>query len=133
MPFLGARSKAMLQLCDAKKISRIEKTFSKGKILMSSQIARLNAEIANLEAEKERLQSQANNASSQYNIGVFGVIIGLLLLFFTSVYWLGGLLFLAGALTVFTQGSKKRAAFRQIDNLRAQIKKKRNKIIDLAE
>lgn len=100
---------------------------------MSGQIARLNAEIANLEDEKERLQSQANNASSQYNIGVFGVIIGLLLLFFTSVYWLGGLLFLAGALAVFTQGSKKRAAFREIDNLRVQIKEKRNKIIDMAE
>lgn len=99
---------------------------------MSNQITRLNAEIANLEDEKEQFQSQASNASTQYNIGAFGILIGLLM-FFLSVYWLGSLLFLAGALAVLTQGSKKRKLNKQVEGINAQIKEKRNKIIELAE
>ena len=99
---------------------------------MSNQITRLNAEIANLGDEKEQLQSQASNASTQYNIGAFGILLGLLM-FFLSVYWLGSLLFLAGALAALTQGSKKRKLNKQIEEINVQIKEKRNKIIELAE
>ena len=99
---------------------------------MNGQITKLNAEIANLEDEKEQLWSTANNASTQYNIGIFGVLIGLLLVF-ASVCWLGILLFLAGALAILTQGSKKRTANKQINSITTQIKKKRNIIIELIE
>ncbi len=99
---------------------------------MNNQITRLNVEIANLEDEKEQLQSQADNASTQYNIGALGILIGLLM-FFLSIYWLGSLLFLAGALAVLTQGNKKRKLNKQIEDIHAQVKERRNKIIELAE
>lgn len=94
---------------------------------------KLKLDIQNLEDERRDMERQAQAVGSQYTLGVVGVIAGLALLVFTSVYWLGGLLFVAGALAVLTQGSKKRGALKRIQSLSAQIRDKRSDLARLLE
>lgn len=89
---------------------------------MSNQVAELQLEIDRLHDQVRAQERQVQAAGNQYNLGALGALAGLLLTVFVSnVWWLGLLLFLAGALAVVTQGGKKRAAQRQIKTLEERI------------
>lgn len=93
-----------------------------------SEAAKIQIEIDRRQDQVRRLSGQAQGANSQYILGAVGALLGLLLLVFTGVWWLGLLLLLAGALAVFSQGSRKRKAEREIAELEAQIERYRREL-----
>ena len=92
------------------------------------KIAKLNLEIGNLEDTRRDLEKQAQGANTQYILATIGVIIGVILLIFTHVWWVGLLLLIAGALAVFTQGSKKRGLEKQVKEINLTIRSKRDEM-----
>jgi hypothetical protein len=90
--------------------------------------AKLNLEIGNLEDTRRDLEKQAQSANTQYILATIGVIIGVILLIFTQVWWVGLLLLIAGALAVFTQGSKKRGLEKQVKEINLTIRSKRDEM-----
>ncbi len=97
------------------------------------QIAKLNLEIAEHEDWRTQWLAKVQSADSQYILATLGVIIGLLLVIFTSYWWLGLLLFMAGTLAVFTQGFKKRKAQKEVDLCTKAIREKRAEISSLLD
>lgn len=94
---------------------------------------RIYLDIQTLEDARSEFERKANNANTQYIIAVVGVIAGLLILVLTGIYWLGGLIFVAGALAVFTQSSKMRWAQKQIQSMNDQIRERREYLAGLGE
>ena len=94
-----------------------------------SEAAKIQIEIDRLNDEIRVLERQAQGSNSQYVLGVVGVLIGLVLIVFLSVWWLGLFFLLAGALAVFTQGAKKRQTEREIAELQEQIERYRKTLV----
>lgn len=89
---------------------------------MSNQALQLQIEIDRIRDQMTAQARVVQSAGSQCTLGAVGALAGVLLLVFVNgVWWLGLLLFLAGTLAVFTQGSRKRAAEREMRKLEERI------------
>lgn len=93
------------------------------------QAKALELKIAELEDQRRALDRQATELGGQYLLSSVVFLIGLVLIFFTSLWWLGLFLLAVGALAALTQGAKKRKAQKASKELDEQIATIRKQVI----
>lgn len=93
-------------------------------------LPKMRVELQELEDKRRALEKQYEDANRQYKVGMWGVLLGIPLLF---VWGIGLLLILAGGLAALTNSSKRNTAKNELATVDNKIKTLRRKIAEIEE
>ena len=88
----------------------------------------MRVELEELQDKRRNLEKKIEDVNKQYKIGMWGILLGVPLLF---AYGFGLLLIVAGGLAAVTNVSKRNATNKELDTTNASIKELRRKIAEI--
>lgn len=88
----------------------------------------MRVELEELQDKRRNLEKKIEDVNKQYKIGMWGILLGVPLLF---AYGFGLLLIVASGLAAVTNVSKRNATNKELDTTNASIKELRRKIAEI--